>query len=89
MFLENVLVKHPKGKTILILENAHIHHAKLLKIFLEENKDRLELMFLPPYSPNLNLIEGLWKWLKERSFTTCFIKQFLKSEKIYELLWMK
>ncbi|NNV01052.1 hypothetical protein ETC02_18125, partial [Geobacillus sp. DSP4a] len=26
--------------------------------------DRLELVFLPPYSPQLNLIEGLWKWLK-------------------------
>ena len=31
-----------------------------------EHKDRLELVFLPPYSPNLNLIEGFWKWLKER-----------------------
>lgn len=27
-------------------------------------KDRLELMFLPPYSPDLNLIKGLWGWLK-------------------------
>jgi len=32
--------------------------------FLDEFKDRLELMFLPPYSPELNLIEGLWGGLK-------------------------
>jgi len=31
---------------------------------LEENSERLELVFLPPYSPNLNLIERLWKFVK-------------------------
>lgn len=64
-FLSNVLKQYPKGKCVMILDNARIHHAKLIQPFLEENKERLELMFLPPYSPNLNLIEGLWKWLKE------------------------
>ena len=43
-----------------LFDNVRIHHAKLLKPFLDENKDRLELMFLPAYSPELNLIEGLW-----------------------------
>ena len=32
--------------------------------FLEKNKSRLELMFLPAYSPEFNLIEGLWGWMK-------------------------
>jgi hypothetical protein len=32
--------------------------------FLKENKNRVELVFLPPYSPELNIVEGLWKWLK-------------------------
>lgn len=31
-------------------------------------------MFLPPYSPNLNLIEGLWKWLKEKVIYNVFYK---------------
>lgn len=65
-FLRNVLLRNPDGKTVLFLDNARIHHAKLLRSFLNENAYRLELIFLPPYSPNLNLIEGLWKWLKER-----------------------
>ncbi|MED4269038.1 transposase, partial [Geobacillus stearothermophilus] len=43
---------------------ARIHHAKLIQPFLKEHEDRLELVFLLPYSPQLNLIEGLWKWLK-------------------------
>ncbi|WP_114297809.1 transposase [Anaerobacterium chartisolvens] len=32
---------------------------KLLEPFLQENEDRLKFVFLPPYSPKLNLIEGL------------------------------
>lgn len=71
-FLENLLSRNPDGKTVLILDNARIHHAKLLIPFLTENADRLQLIFLPPYSPNLNLIEGLWKWLKERVVNNVF-----------------
>lgn len=48
----------------MILDNARIHHAKLLKPFLDENKDRLELMFLPTYSPEFNLIEGGYEMIK-------------------------
>lgn len=39
-FLENLLSRNPDGKTVLILDNAHIHHAKLLLLFLAENADR-------------------------------------------------
>lgn len=44
-FLESVLSLYPSGKIVMILDNARIHHAKLLKLFLTENKDRLELVF--------------------------------------------
>ncbi len=73
-FLENVMSKNGEGKTIIILDNAKIHHAKLLQPFLKENEDRLELVYLPPYSPDLNLIEGLWKWLKEKIIYNVFYK---------------
>jgi len=63
-FLHKVLEIYPSGKIALILDNARIHHAKLLKPFLQEN-ERLQLVFLPPYSPKLNLVEGLWFWLKQ------------------------
>lgn len=56
-FLKNVLEQYPDGKTVMILDNAKIHHAKSLQSFLEENRECLELVFLPPYNPNLNKIE--------------------------------
>ena len=62
-FLGNVLKKYPTGNIVMILDNAKIHHAKLLTSFLQENS-RLHLEFLPPYSPDLNIIEELWGWLK-------------------------
>ena len=40
--------------------------------YLDSMKDRLELVFLPPYSPNLNIIEGLWKWLKSEVINNVF-----------------
>lgn len=48
----------------MVLDNARIHHEKLIQPFLETYQDSFEFLFLPPYSPDLNLIEGLWKWMK-------------------------
>lgn len=64
-FLEHLVEKYPNGKTVMILDNARIHHAKLIQPFLEQNKDKLKLVYLPPYSPQLNIVEGLWGWLKK------------------------
>ena len=71
-FLKNVLKQYPKGKIVMILDNAKIHHAKLIQPFLKENRERLELVFLPPYSPKLNRIEKLWKWLKDSVINNVF-----------------
>jgi len=46
----------------------------LLNDFLESNKDRLTLKFLPPYSPDLNLTEELWGWLKNSVINNVFFK---------------
>jgi transposase len=50
-----------KRKILLVLDNAKYHHAKILQTWLEEVSQVLELFFLPPYSPDLNPIEMLWK----------------------------
>ncbi len=71
-FLKDILALYPTGKIVMILDNARIHHAKLLKPFLQENENRLQLEFLPPYSPQLNLIEGLWRWLKSSVINNVF-----------------
>lgn len=59
-FLKHLLVRY-LGKLVLVLDNLRIHLAKLIQPFSEENTPQIELLFLPPYSPKLNLIEGLWK----------------------------
>jgi transposase len=71
-FLGNTLKLYPTGKIVMILDNSRIHHAKMLESFLLENKHRLELVFLPPYSPKINLIEGLWGWLKSEIINNVF-----------------
>jgi hypothetical protein len=71
-FLQKVVSVYPDGKIVMILDNARIHHAKLLRPFLEELNGRLDLVFLPPYSPQLNLVEGLWKWLKSDVINNVF-----------------
>jgi len=52
------------GKTYMFLDNARAHHAKLLQPFLESVRDTFELVFLPPYSPDLSEIEKLWQEIK-------------------------
>jgi transposase len=71
-FLEKVVDQYPVGKIVIVLDNARIHHAKLLQPFLSEMNGRLELVFLPAYSPQFNLVEGLWKWLKSDVINNVF-----------------
>lgn len=61
-FLETVLKKATtKKKILMVLDNARYHHAKLNKEFIKGIKSKMELIYLPPYSPELNPIEFLWK----------------------------
>lgn len=71
-FLEKVVERYAGQKIVMILDNARIHHAKLIQPFLQKHADRLQLMFLPPYSPQLNLVEGLWGWLKKSVICNVF-----------------
>jgi transposase len=54
-------VAKTKKKILLVLDNARFHHAKVNKEFLLSVKKNIELVYLPPYSPDLNPIESFWK----------------------------
>jgi transposase len=54
------------------LDNAKIHHAALIQPILQQHQSLLTMLNLPPYSPKLNLIEGLWGWLKESVINNVF-----------------
>ena len=49
----------------LILDNARYYHANLVSEFVKQHP-RIKLMFLPSYSPNLNLIERLWLFFEKK-----------------------
>ena len=49
----------PDDHAVLVLDNAGWHVAKALDV-----PDNVTLMFLPPYSPELNPVERLWAWLR-------------------------
>ena len=48
-------------KAVVIIDNARYHHAKLHKKWREDHLDEIEFEYLPPYSPDLNPSERIWK----------------------------
>ena len=63
---QKLLRKYLGTKTIYwIVDNAKYHRAKIFQEWLRGHP-RLKLLFLPSYSPNLNLIERLWKFFNEK-----------------------
>ena len=58
------LIKDTKRKVFLIVDNLRVHHACCNKPWLQKNIDRIELFYLPSYSPDLNPVELLNNDLK-------------------------
>ncbi|WP_420832459.1 transposase [Paenibacillus periandrae] len=58
-----------------MLDKARIHHAHAIQPLLREQV-RLRLVYLPKYSPELNPVEGLWKWLKQNVVNNVFFHKF-------------
>ncbi|MGW1053036.1 IS630 family transposase [Streptomyces sp. NPDC002521] len=58
------LVADTDRPVFLVLDNHSIHKSKKLKAFAESTEGRLRLFYLPPYSPELNPDEWVWKNVK-------------------------
>ena len=61
-FLTSVRNNNPINRICLVLDNFQTHKAKLVRE--KANELNIELIYLPPYSPDLNPIEYLWKSIK-------------------------
>lgn len=59
------LLRHVKGKVTVLLDNACIHKTKALSAFVTD-ETRLSVVYLPPYSPELNPIELVWAYVKQQ-----------------------
>jgi transposase len=53
-------------RVVVITDNAKYHHARLHKRWREEHADHFALDYLPPYSPDLNPVERVWKLTRRR-----------------------
>jgi transposase len=58
----------------VIMDNAKYQRCSLVKDFAA--KLNIELLFLPSYSPNLNIIERYWKWLKKDCLNCKYYEKF-------------
>jgi len=67
LLFEDLQARHPTASAIrVVLDNARYNHSKELKAWLACDDCRVELIHLPAYAPNLNLIERFW-WLFKKS----------------------
>ena len=74
-FFQKIEEAYPsKARVHVFCDNAPYYRNKSVKEYLETSK--IDLHFLPPYSPNLNPIERLWKWLKERVIYNTYYEYF-------------
>jgi transposase len=63
-FLQHLL-RQVRGKVLVVWDGAPIHRCKEVKRFLADGAaQRLQLLALPGYAPDLNPDEGVWRWLK-------------------------
>jgi len=63
IFLDEISVRYPDNRMIMVLDGAGWHRNESLMV-----PDNIQLLKLPPYSPELNPVEHLWDDLREKSF---------------------
>jgi len=62
---------NPSKRIVIILDNFSSHRSKMVQEYARQNN--IHLVFLPPYSPDLNPIEQIWRAIR-RFISTIFIK---------------
>jgi transposase len=76
-FLKAILKEYARSRKIyLIIDNAPAHKSKKVSKFLLSFTNKLELVCLPPYSPDLNPIEILWREVKKDVVYNTFYRYF-------------
>lgn len=72
--IDTIRASNPGREVTLVMDNARYQRCR--KVTEHATWRNVEILFLPPYSPNLNLIERLWKHLKKRALKNRHFKDF-------------
>ena len=72
--LQLLAAQYPGIPITLVLDNARYQRCRLVQDLAAELD--IELLFLPSYSPNLNLIERLWKFVKSECLNGKYYETF-------------
>ena len=85
---QHLMDMYPDDVLFVVRDNASSHVTPMLDDFLMDNEDRLCLVPLPTYSPHLNLIERLWKYMRDNITRNHF---YLTFEELCEVLvdWLQ
>lgn len=79
--LQEIELKNSEADNIyIILDNAPYNRAKKVQEYIKDSK--IELIFLPSYSPNLNIIERLWWFFKKEVLYNKYYDKFSDFKKI-------
>jgi transposase len=62
-----MITARSKKRNVFLLDNARYHHWKEIKVWTDSIDEKFSLIFLPPYSPELNPIERVWKLVRRTS----------------------
>jgi transposase len=73
-FLDQLIARYRGRKIHLILDNAKYHKGPRVRKWLEGKQDRIELHYLPPYSPKFNATEYVWKETRRKTTHNRFFK---------------
>ena len=80
VFINHMSLQDPGEFKILILDNGAFHHAKSLQI-----PDNMAFIFLPPYSPELNPAEKMWRYFKDRVSMIAYNSLEMLQQKLSEI----
>jgi len=82
-FLEEIRKQYPSAKSIcIVLDNARYQRA--YRVQQKAANLNIELVYLPPYCPNLNLIERLWRFFKKKIVKNKYYESFAEFENAVE-----
>jgi transposase len=77
-YLEKLALTFHDKQLLLVMDQAGWHRSKDL-----HKHDNIKLLFLPPYSPELNPVERLWAWLRKHA---CRNRLFMSEKEVMDAL---